>query len=58
MRKNIFALCAGTCLAAFAGAPMAYAQDAAEDEDKDNIVVTGTLIRGIAPVGTETISVT
>lgn len=32
----------------------AYAQDAAEDNGDEQIVVTGTLIRGIAPVGSNT----
>ncbi|MEJ6011340.1 TonB-dependent receptor plug domain-containing protein [Novosphingobium aquae] len=36
----------------------AYAQDAAEDEPKDKeIVVTGTLVRGIAPAGASVITV-
>lgn len=51
---RLFALLAGTSIAALALAAPAYAQDESEEE----IVVTGTSIRGIAPAGANVIGVT
>jgi iron complex outermembrane recepter protein len=48
----------GVGLSALLIAPVALAQDAEDDTPKDNeIVVTGTLVRGIAPPGASPISV-
>src|SRR5258706_6072742 len=71
MTRRFLALMATTGMTTLPVAPAAWAQagaakpgaaDAAAAEDaarnKDEIVVTGTLIRGVAPAGTEAITVT
>ena len=62
MTHRFFALMASTCIASLAISHQAFAQTPAnsssENDDKDTIVVTGTYIRGVAPAGTETITVT
>lgn len=59
-RKYILALVTGSSLLALA--QPALAQDASDDstsnDDSKEIVVTGTLVRGIAPAGTNVIGVT
>lgn len=47
----------GVATSALVNSGAAFAQEAAEIEPKDEIVVTGTLIRGIAPGGSQTIGV-
>jgi iron complex outermembrane recepter protein len=59
MKNFRFAVLAGASFLAFS-APV-FAQDATNNNDqpanKEEIVVTGTLIRGIAPAGTNVVSV-
>lgn len=56
-----FQLKCGVALAALCVVSPAYAQagpnQAADDRARDDIIVTGTLIRGVAPAGTEPITV-
>lgn len=59
-RKHIFALVAGSSLLALAHPALAQdaADDSADSADNREIIVTGTLVRGIAPAGTNVIGVT
>ncbi len=64
MKTLLNFICAGASLAAIAAPGLAYAQAATnpaaasgEDAQDDEIVVTGTLIRGTAAVGSQTITV-
>jgi iron complex outermembrane receptor protein len=60
MKKVHHLLLATSCIAPVLFAPAAFAQDAAaadEGENKDEIVVTGTLIRGIAPAGSDVLGI-
>jgi iron complex outermembrane recepter protein len=53
--RNTFALASVSLLAL---SMPAFAQDAADEAKESDIVVTGTLVRGIAPAGTNVIGVT
>jgi iron complex outermembrane receptor protein len=59
MKNYLSAMLAGSALCALGSASSAFARgsDAAADENDSTIIVTGTYIRGIAPAGTEAISV-
>jgi iron complex outermembrane receptor protein len=66
-RKALWSLCAATSMIAIAGtapaqtiadiAPADAPQADGDQPNRDEIVVTGTLLRGVAPAGSETVSI-